>query len=192
MGVSRRELARILGVSEAGVRKALSQGKITALPDGTIDPEAAREAWAKNSDPARTKVRSARTVRTDPEQAAPLDEGTAREAVNLIKRVLMEEGGAESTGLDFDQARTAETILKARERDIRIAKLRKELVPLEAVRKHVNRAFTGYRQAVQGIPARFGAQMAAEVGCDVGLLDAALNKVIAMVLDELSSPVVRA
>lgn len=181
----------MLGISEAAVRKALTQGRITALPDGTLDPETAREAWAKSSDPARTKVRTVRTVRTDG-AVPPIDEDTAREAVALIKRVLMEEGGAETKGLDFDQARTAETILKARERDIRIAKLRKELVPLEDVRKHVNRAFTGYRQAVQGIPARFGAQMAAEVACDVGLLDAALNKVIAMVLDELSSPVVRA
>ena len=38
MGVSRRSYAAQRGVSEAAVRKAIATGRITTLPDGTIDP----------------------------------------------------------------------------------------------------------------------------------------------------------
>ena len=41
MGVSRRSYAAQRGVSEAAVRKAIATGRITTLPDGTIDPDGA-------------------------------------------------------------------------------------------------------------------------------------------------------
>jgi hypothetical protein len=42
MGLSRRAYAALRGVSEAAVRKALATGRITAEPDGTIDPVRAK------------------------------------------------------------------------------------------------------------------------------------------------------
>jgi hypothetical protein len=38
MGVSRRSYAAQRGVSESAVCKAIVTGRITTLPDGTIDP----------------------------------------------------------------------------------------------------------------------------------------------------------
>ena len=40
MGLSRRAYAAQRGVSEAAVRKAIATGRITTLPDGTIEPDA--------------------------------------------------------------------------------------------------------------------------------------------------------
>ena len=45
MGVSRRSYAAQRGVSEAAVRKAIATGRITTLPDGSIDPARADSAW---------------------------------------------------------------------------------------------------------------------------------------------------
>ena len=39
MGVSRQSYAAQRGVSEAAFRKAIATGRITTLPDGTIDQE---------------------------------------------------------------------------------------------------------------------------------------------------------
>ena len=46
MGVSRRSYAAQRGVSEAAVREAITTGRITKRPDGTIDPARADAEWA--------------------------------------------------------------------------------------------------------------------------------------------------
>lgn len=188
MGVSRRGFAKLAGVSEMAVRKAIKAGRITLSADGKIDPGSALEQWERGTDPARTHVR---TDKRPTKSAAVRTEQDAADAITLIRRILVEEG-ADSTGqIDFGMARIAETILKARERELKMAQRRKELVPLDRVRDHVSRAFIGYRQAMQRLPSRHVAAMAAELGCDAGVLEAALSKAIAAELDDLSTPVVR-
>ena len=191
-GVSARAFARLVGVSDTAIRKAVKTGRLKALSDGTIDPVAGERQWKAAADPARGKPREPANSRVAPTIVAVRSEDEARAAVHLIARVLQEEGAESAGTIDFGMARTAETILKARERDLKIAERRKELVPLALVKGHIEKAFVGYRQAVQRLPSRFAAQMAADVGCEAGALDAALSKVIATVLDELSAPVVRA
>jgi len=46
-----RAYARQRGVSEAAVRKAITGGRIAALPDGTIDPASADRQWEGNTNP---------------------------------------------------------------------------------------------------------------------------------------------
>jgi hypothetical protein len=120
-----------------------------------------------------------------------LTEDEARDAVTLIRRVLSEEGASSAGTIDFGMARTAETILKARERELKLAERRRELVPLANVREHVNKAFVGYRQALQRIPSRCCADMAAQLGCDAGDLERLMQKAIQAQLNELSAPLVR-
>jgi hypothetical protein len=190
-GVSGRELARLLSVSEMAVRKAEKAGRICKLPGGGFDAEACRAAWRKATDPARTKLREPASRGSQP---AVRSEDDAREALKLIRRVLNGEGVEVNPDapVDFAMARTAETILKAHERDLKMAQRRKELVPLADVKQHVEKAFIGYRQAVQRLPSRFSAQIAAACGCDASTLDGALQQAIVAVLDELSGPVVNA
>ena len=45
MGLSVRAYARAKGVSHTAIQKAVSAGRITPLPDGTIDPETADREW---------------------------------------------------------------------------------------------------------------------------------------------------
>ena len=109
MGISGRQLATHIGVSEAAVRKAAKAGRIKKLDDGTYDLEAASAAWGRSTDPATSKVR---TVREPANPVVVSTEDDAREAVSLIARVLREEGGAQIGVLGFDDARTAETIFE--------------------------------------------------------------------------------
>jgi hypothetical protein len=185
--MSGRAAAAAVGISESALRKAVKAGRAGKLPDGTFDLEALKRQLKASTDPARTKLRinphSTQSVHT---------EDHAREAVSLVRKVLQEEGAESSGTIDFGMARTAETILKSHERQLKMKERRKELVPLAAVKGHVERAFIGLRQAIQRLPSRHVASIAAEIGCDPSLLDAALSKAIAAELDVLSSPVVRA
>jgi hypothetical protein len=175
-GVSIRGFARLIGVSEGAVRKAIKAQRIKLSADGKLDPDQARTDWLANADPARTKVRAEPRTGTQV-RSTQADEADADE-----------ESGQAS---DFNSARTREMGLKIEERALRIAERRKQLVPVASVKTHIEKAFIGYRQAMQRLPNRFAAQIAAEVGCDAAVLDGALSRAIATVLDELSSPVVR-
>jgi hypothetical protein len=192
-GVSKRQLARLLGVSDTAVRKAEKAGRIKVGADGLFDPVEARRAWGASTDPTRTRVRAPANHSAHlPAVAAIRTEQDAVDAITLIRRVLSEEGADSAGTIDFGMARTAETILKARERELKMAERRKQLVPMAKVTEHVAKAFIGFRQSVQRLPSRHVAAIAAEVGCDPGRLDAALSKAIASELDVLSTPVVRA
>src|SRR4051812_19830708 len=140
-GVSRREAAKALGVVEGSIRKAIKSGRIKELPDGTIDIEDARANWSARTDPARSKVRTEPRTEDDEVRIPPpppvRTQADAEEAISLIKRVLMEEGVPSEGPVDFDQARTAETILKARERELKMQERRKILVPLAKVVRHI-------------------------------------------------------
>jgi hypothetical protein len=188
MGVSQREAARQLGVTEGAVRKRKKSGDVVLCEDGTIDVEKTRVVWSRRVDPARSKVKSATPSNAT---GAIRTEQDARDAITLLRRVLVEEGADANGTIDFNMARIAETILKAREREQKMAQRRKELVPLARVKSHIEKAFIGYRQAMQRLASRHVAAIAAEVGCDPGKLDAALSKAIAAELDELSAPVIR-
>lgn len=186
-GLSQRAFAKLAKVSPKAVRNAINAGRIDVLSDGTIDADAALKQWRATTDPARSRVgtkpgTSRHGIRTEQDAA---------DAITLIRRILSEEGADSSGEIDFGMARIAETILKARERELKMAQRRKELVPLDRVREHVSRAFIGFRQAVQRLPSRHVAAIAAELGCDAGALEAALSKAIAAELDGLSAPVVR-
>ncbi len=197
-GISLSELARRLDRAKSGLSKLAKNGQIPRLADGSFDEAAVRLALEANTDPARRKTvhRSLDVVNGERSERTPVvrTEDEARAAVGLIIKVLRSEGSTveEDAEVDFGMARTADTILKAYERDLKMKQRRKELVPLVKVQEHVEKAFIGFRQVVQRLPTRHVAAIAAEVGCDPALLDAALSKAIAAELDALSSPVVRA
>lgn len=191
MGLSRRAFGKLVGVSGAAVQKAVNAGRIELLPDGTINPDASLKRWRATTDPARSKASTAKVDSRSKRSAVVRTEQDAADAITLIRRILAEEGADSSGEIDFGMARIAETILKARERELKMAQRRKELVPLDRVREHVSKAFIGFRQAVQRLPSRHVAAIAAELGCDAGALEAALSKAIAAELDGLSTPVVR-
>ena len=58
--ITKAAYARHRACSEAAVRKALTTGRISANPDGTIDPEKADHQWRERTD--ATKVTRGRTT----------------------------------------------------------------------------------------------------------------------------------
>ncbi len=56
MELSLRAYAKRRGVTEAAVRKAIKQGRITKNPSGKINPKIADNEWNKNTDPAQIKT----------------------------------------------------------------------------------------------------------------------------------------
>lgn len=56
MELSIRGYAKHRGVSEAAVRKAIKQGRISKGKDGKVNAKKADEEWGKNSDPAQIKT----------------------------------------------------------------------------------------------------------------------------------------
>lgn len=179
MGVSRRALGKLLGVSDTAVRKAIRAGHVEVLADGTIDPDEARERWAARTDPATSKVKAAgsqvRKVRT---------EADAKEAIAFIQRILREEGAPAGRLLDFDLVRTAETILKARERELRMQVVAGKLVDADAVHAEVFRLAREDRDALTNWPSQAAPLIAAEIGADAVKLAVSMDKYVRLYLAE--------
>lgn len=191
------ELARKLGRSKQVIHVLVKNGAIPRNSDGTFDEAVARAAYLRNVEPKRQQP----LIAPDPDVAAamerlPADERPvtiedARDALSLIRRVLAEEGRGMAGAPTFDDVRTAETILKARERAQAIAIADGEHIRRAPAFRQVEEAFAGFRKELQAFPARYGAQIAARLGCDVGDLDAELSAAIREFLATLSAPVVR-
>ena len=54
--LSIRAYGRHRGISEAAVRKAIAQGRITKGKNGKINPKIADKEWGQNTDPAQIKA----------------------------------------------------------------------------------------------------------------------------------------
>jgi hypothetical protein len=189
-GVSRRELAKILGVSEGAVRKAIEAKRISVLPGGRLDPVAAREAWGASTDPVRTKVRTEPKVRTGGTQRAAevSTEAEARQAISLVARILAEEGAEAAGPVDFAKARTAELILKARQRSLDQAEQEGSLVNRAAAEAAFFAEARAIRDAWIAWPARIAVELADELGIEPRHLTTALDREVRRHLAELGEP----
>ena len=198
-----RATGRAIGCDHAHLSRMVKAGGLRRGADGLLDVEEARLAVAK-SDPAlrrKSTPKAGDGPVTQPsgsprghhsESLAPVTTpDDARAALRLIEQVLADEG-VESTGpVDFPAARLAETILKARDRALRIAERKKTLVPAEATRKHFVSFLIGVRRTIQRMPSRSVPEMAARLGVDPGLLHAELDRMIHDTLSEMSAPSIR-
>ena len=86
MGLSIRAYAKVRGVSHVAVLKAIKAGRIPIEPDGAIDPGKADAAWARSTDPGRTKSRT--KAKPSPENLKPVAEA----AVGSVRETLREQG----------------------------------------------------------------------------------------------------
>ena len=154
MGISIRAYGRHRGVSEAAVRKAIRAGRITAEPDGTIDPDKADAEWGRNTDVAQQRGEQKR-------KAVP------QAALDAVGDTLREQGGGAAGGTTYMQARAANEVLKAQTARIRLQQLKKELVDRSKALAHVFRLARQERDAWMSWPARVSAQMAAELSAKI-------------------------
>jgi hypothetical protein len=157
---SNRELARQLAVSETAVRRAEKAGRIGREPDGGWDPAKVRAAWAGNTDQAQQRPPRQRTDRPKRAALKPVSEA----AVGAVRETLREHGEPVSAGgMTFMQARTANEVLKAQERRLRLQQMKGELVDRAKAVAQVFRLAREERDAWVNWPARVAAMIAAEL-----------------------------
>lgn len=170
MGLSIRAYARHRGVSHVAVKKAIDTGRITPLPDGTIDPVQADAEWARNTDRSRPAV------------------GVAKGPVKT--RVAEEMSPVSATGLPTGgatllQARTLNEVLKAQIRKIELAEKKEDVVNRAQAVAHVFKLARAERDAWLNWPNRVVPMLAANLGVDEHTLHVALDAAVREHLDEL-------
>ncbi len=159
-GMSERQYAAHAGLSRGAIQKAKAAGRLVLLPDGSIDAPASDVRRAGMTDPSRTRKSPAPELKPVPEAA-----------VTAVGDTLREEGlpsPAAGGATTFLQARTANEVLKAQERRIRLQMLKGELIERGRASALVFRLAREERDAWVNWPARAAALMAAELTAALG------------------------
>jgi hypothetical protein len=184
---SNRGLARRLGVSETAVRRAERAGRIKRERDGSWDLAKVQAAWSDNTDQAQQRRESGARERSGrPARMKPVPEA----AIGAVRDTLREHGeptvASPGQAMTFMQARTANEVLKAQERRLRLQHLKGELVDRAKAVAQVFRLARDERDAWVNWPARVAAMIAAELEVDAHRLHTVLDRHVRDHLAELA------
>lgn len=177
-GMSEREYARHAGISRGAVQKARQSGRLALHPDGSIDAPASDARRSQTTDPAKQRRDPSTSTRAVPEAV-----------VDAVSDTLREEGRAApaaASGMTYLQARTANEVLKAQERRLRLQKEKGELVDRSRAVALVFRLARQERDSWSGWPARVAAVMASELGVDAHGVQTVLESHVRAHLGELA------
>jgi hypothetical protein len=161
-GMSERQYAAHVGLSRGAIQKAKTAERLVLYPDGSINAAASDARRAEITDPSKT--------RKPPEpklKPVPVPEA----AVAAVGDTLREQGltaPAVGGGTTFLQAKTANEVLKAQERRLRLQKLKNELVDRARAETLMFRLAREERDAWVTWPARAAALMTAELTAALG------------------------
>ena len=164
-GLSERHYAARVGLSRGAIQKAKEAGRLVLHADGSIDAEASDQRRAAMTDPS--KSRAAPAAQQAPSRLKPVPEA----AVVAVGETLREEGLAAPVaggGTTYLQAKTANEVLKAQERRIRLQKLKGELVDRARAETLMFRLAREERDGWVTWPARVAALMASELVAVLG------------------------
>ena len=154
-GMSERQYAAHVGLSRGAIQKAKAAGRLVLHEDGSIDAIASDRLRAEATDPSKTRKAPAPQLKPVPEAAVAAVGDTLREQGLTAPAV----GG----GTTFLQAKTANEVLKAQERRIRLQKLKGELVDRARAETLMFRLARDERDAWVTWPARVAALMSSEL-----------------------------
>ena len=177
-GMSERQYALHVGLSRGAIQKAKSSGRLVLHPDGSVDAAASDLRRAETTDPCKTR-------KPPPPKLKPVPDA----AVAAIGDTLREQGLAASAvggGTTFLQAKTANEVLKAQERRLRLSKLKGDLIERARAVALVFRLSRDARDAWVNWPARASALMAADLGVEPADMQKALEKHVRAHLSELA------
>ena len=159
-GMSEREYAAHAGLSRGAIQKAKASGRLVLHADGSIDAAASDARRAAATDPSKSRPVQKTDAPKQPLKPVP------ETAVSAVGETLREHGlaaPATGGGMTFLQAKTANEVLKAQERKLRLAKLKGELVERDRAVALVFRLARQERDAWVTWPARVAALMAADL-----------------------------
>lgn len=160
-GMSERQYAAHVGLSRGAIQKAKEAGRLALHADGSIDAAASDQRRSALTDPAKSRAVPKETAAPKPKMK-PVPEA----AVASVGETLREEGlpaPVAGGGTTFLQAKTANEVLKAQERRIRLQKLKGELVDKARAETLMFRLAREERDAWVTWPARVAALMASEL-----------------------------
>lgn len=163
---SQREVARRLGISHTALQKAQRAGRIAPEADGAWDVEKVRARLADSSDPVRKTATLVQPAVAAPRPASPPPVAAIPPAADPLPRA------AQNT---FHDARTANEVLKAQERRLRLDERKGKLVDKARALLLVHRLAKEERDAILAWPARVAAEMAAELGVDAHRLQTMMD-----------------
>jgi len=167
---SQREVARRLGISHTALQKAQRAGRIAPEADGSWDIDNVRARLADSSDPTR------KTATLGPPPAA-VRPSAPRPTVPapIVASPPAPDPLPRATQNTFHDARTANEVLKAQERRLRLDERKGKLVDKARALLLVHRLAKEERDAILAWPARVAAEMAAELGVDVHRLQTMMD-----------------
>jgi hypothetical protein len=166
---SQREVARRLGVSHTALQKAQRAGRIAPEADGAWNVEKVRARLTKSSDPTR------KTATLAAPKAAPVAPTALRHVSTPAISAPAPDPLPRATGSTFHDARTANEVLKAQERRLRLDERKGKLVDKARAPLLVHRLAKEERDAILAWPARVAAEMAAELGVDAHRLQTMMD-----------------
>ncbi|MTW18339.1 hypothetical protein GJ689_19235 [Rhodoplanes serenus] len=178
-GMSERRYGAHVGLSRGAIQKAKSAGRLVLYADGSIDAAASDARRAATTDPAKQRQDSAGA------KMKPVPDA----ALSAVGDTLRENGLAAPItggGTTFLQAKTANEVLKAQERRLRLQKMKNELIDRSRAIALVFRLAREERDAWANWPARIAALMAAELGTEAHAMQKALETYVRAQLAELA------
>lgn len=168
-GMTLTQYAAHRGMTLSGVQKARDHGRIVLHPDGSVDVAASDALIVQATDPSQQrKGHGGGEQKPVPPAAVEAVTETLREQGLPVPQV----GG----GMTFLQARTANEVLKAQERRMKLLKLKGDVVDRAKAESLVFGLARQERDAWISWPARVAAMMAAEFGADTHAMQVALDR----------------
>lgn len=149
--MSKRQYAKHRGVSRAAIAGALRDGRITAGPDGMIDPVRADADWLAN-----TRPRVGNPPTTPPGMTPAGKSVTPPEPVK--PRVELSDVAVAA----YNESRARREAANAEMAELERDRLRGLLVDADQVRNDAFMAARAVRNTLQAIPARLSALLASE------------------------------
>lgn len=165
--VTKTEYARRRGCTEAAVRRAVRDGRITLI-DGKIDPVAADAQWARN-----TRVRAG---------SRPTDDVNLSTSGATGGRA--DEGDDEDDATGYWKSRARRERAEAELAELKLSELQGHLVRADDWAAALARRAAAFREGLLQIPARLSAQLAAEG--DQARVHTLLEDELRQVMDQLT------
>lgn len=145
MGITQKELARRMGVTPQAVNKRVKAGRLSVLPDGTLDPDVVMAEWNAGREPDEPSRPAASATRTSapspPPRAAPAPPGPAPGT--------------------YAQAKTADTVYRARLRQLEFEAKSGAYLKTDDVAKRWYDLAAALRTRLMAVPSRLAAELAA-------------------------------
>ena len=178
-GMSERQYAARVGLSRGAIQKAKAAGRLVLLLDGVGQRRGQRHPSRRDDRPVQDEEGARRrSSNPSPRRRSPRSATRCANRVWRRRRV--------GSGTTFLQAKTANEVLKAQERRIRLQKLKGELIERARALSLVFRLARQERDVWVNWPARAAALMAADLGVEPAAMQKVLEKHVRAQLDDLA------